>query len=178
MIYNSLILPHINYCLLAWGSNCHSVELLQKKTVRVVNFKSPVAHTEPILKNMNQLKLPDLYTCHLLKLYYKLYRNKLPPYFENFIPQYGAYHQNLRNNHIRLPAIRCEFEKNNSKYQMHFRLRELASPSNPPLYPNIDISDDILSQSLSCFAKYVKSKYISSYSVTCNVKDCYTCDNS
>ena len=49
-MYNSLILPHINYCLLAWGSNCHSVELLQKKAVRVVNFKSPVAHTEPILK--------------------------------------------------------------------------------------------------------------------------------
>ena len=61
---------------------------------------------------------------------------------------------------------------------MHFRLRELASPSNPPLYPNIDMSDDILSQSLSCFAKYVKSKYISSYYVTCNVKDCYACDNS
>ena len=147
-------------------------------SIRAVSNTSPVAHTEPILKNMNQLKLPDLYTFHLLRLYYKLYRNKLPPYFENFIPQYGAYHQNLRNNHIRLPAIRCEFEKNNSKYQMHFRLRELASPSNPPLYPNIDISDDILSQSLSCFAKYVKSKYISSYSVTCNVKDCYTCDNS
>ena len=35
---------------------------------------------------------------------------------------------------------------------MHFRLRELASPSNPPLYPNIDINDDILSQSLSCVA--------------------------
>ena len=68
--------------------------------------------------------------------------------------------------------------KQSLKYQMHFRLRELASPSNPPLYPNFDISDDILSQSLSCFAKYVKSKYISSYSVTCNVKDCYTCDNS
>ena len=106
------------------------------------------------------------------------HRYKLLPYFEKFIPQYGAYHQNLRNNHIRLPAIRCEFGKNNSKYQMHFRLRELASPSNPPLYPNIDISDDILSQSLSCFAKYVISKYISSYYVTCNVKDCYTCDNS
>ena len=127
---------------------------------------------------MNQLKLPDLYTFHLLKLYYKLYRNKLPPYFEKFISQYGAYHQNLRNNHIRLPAVRCEFEKYISKYQVHFILRELAFPSNPPLYPNIDISDDILSQSLSCFAKYVKSKYISSYYVTCDVKDCYTCDNS
>ena len=52
---NSLILPHINYSLLAWGSNCHSIELLQKKAVRVVNFKIPLAHTEPILKNMNQL---------------------------------------------------------------------------------------------------------------------------
>ena len=76
------------------------------------------------------------------------------------------------------PRLDVSLKKNNSKYQMHFRLRELASPSNPPLYPNIDISVDILSQSLSCFAKYVKSKYISLYYVTCNVKDCYTCDNS
>ena len=50
MIYNSFILPHMNYSLLAWGSNCHSIELLQKKAVRVVNFKPPVVlHTEPIL---------------------------------------------------------------------------------------------------------------------------------
>ena len=68
MIYNSLILPHINYSLSAWGPNWHSIELLQKKAVRFVNFKPPVAHTEPILKNMNQLKLPDMYTFHLLKL--------------------------------------------------------------------------------------------------------------
>ena len=112
MIYNSLILPHMNYSLLAWGSNCHSIELLQKKAVRVVNFEPPVAHTEPILKNMNQLKLPDMYTFYLIKLYYKLH-SKPPPYFENFIPHYCAYHQNLRNNHIRLPAIRCDFEKKN-----------------------------------------------------------------
>ena len=45
MIYNSLILPHMNYSLLARGANCHSIELLQKKAVRVINFKSPLAHT-------------------------------------------------------------------------------------------------------------------------------------
>ena len=95
--------------------------------------------TEPILLKKHESTQITRFTFHLLKLYYKLYRDKLPPYFENFIPQYGAYHQNLRNNHIRLPAIRCEFEKNNSKYQMHFRFRELASPSNPPLYPNIEL---------------------------------------
>ena len=55
----------------------------------IVHSNSPIAHTEPILKTMNQLKFSDMYTCHLLKLYYKLYRNRLPTYFENFIPEYG-----------------------------------------------------------------------------------------
>ena len=95
MIHNSLILPHFNYSLLTWGSKCHKIEILQKKAIRVVKFKSPIAHTEPILKKMNQLKLSDMYTCYLLKLYYKLYRNRLPPYFENFIPVYGDSRHNL-----------------------------------------------------------------------------------
>ena len=28
-IYNSLIMPHLNYVLLAWGTKCHKIELLQ-----------------------------------------------------------------------------------------------------------------------------------------------------
>ena len=138
MIYNSLILPHFNYSLLAWGCKCQNIETLQKKAIRIVHSKSPIAHTEPILKTMNQLKLSDMYTCHLLKLYYKLYRNRLPTYFENFIPEYGESSHNLRNRHIHLPDVRCEFGKVNAKYQMHLRLRELAIPPNPPIYPLID----------------------------------------
>ena len=177
MIYNSLILPHMNYSLLAWGANCHSIELLQKKAVRVINFKSPLAHTEPILKGMDQLKLPDMYTCHLIKLYYKLYRNKLPAYFEKFIPEYGESQHDLRHNNIRFPAIRCEYEKMNAKFQRHYRLREFANPSRPPLYPTVHIDMDTLSQSLTRFSKYIKSQFISSYSFHCTINDCYTCQN-
>ena len=119
MIYNSLILPHFNHSLLAWGSKCHKIEILQKRAIRVVKFKSPIAHTEPILKTLEQLKISDMYTCYLLKLYYKLYRNRLPPYFENCIPVYGESRHNLRNRCIHLPDIRCEFGKINAKYQMH-----------------------------------------------------------
>ena len=53
------------------------------------------------------------------------------------------------NRHIHLPDVRCEFGKVNAKYQMHLRLRELAIPPNPPIYPLIDINDDILSKSIS-----------------------------
>ena len=66
MIYNSLILPHFNYSLLAWGCKCQNIKILQKRAIRIVHFRSSIAHTEPILKTMNQLKLSDMYTCHLL----------------------------------------------------------------------------------------------------------------
>ena len=38
---------------------------------------------------------------------------------------------------------------------MHLRLKELAVPPNPPIYPLIDINDDILSKSLSYFSGYI-----------------------
>ena len=103
--------------------------MLQKKAISVINFKSLLAHTEPIIKGIDQLKLPDMYTCHLIKLYYMLYRNKLSTYFEKFIAEYGGSQHYLRYNNIRLPAIRCKYEKMNANYQMHYRLREFAYPS-------------------------------------------------
>ena len=106
MIYNSLILPHFNYSLLAWGCKCQNIEILQKRAIWIVHFRSSIAHTEPILKTMNQLKLSDMYTCHPLKLYYKLYRNRLPAYFKNFIPENGESNYNLRNRHIHLLDVR------------------------------------------------------------------------
>ena len=99
-------------------------------------------------------------------------------YFENFIPEYGESQNDLRHNNIRLPAIRCEYGKINAKYQMHYRLRELANPSCPPLYPIVHIDGDTLSQSLTRFSKYLKSQFISSYTFHCNINDCYACQFS
>ena len=56
-IYRTLILPHLNYSLLTWGNKCIKIELLQKKAVRLVNFISAIAHTEPLFKQMKQGKL-------------------------------------------------------------------------------------------------------------------------
>ena len=43
-IYKTLILPHLNYSLLTWGNKCSKIELLQKKAIRLVNFKTPITH--------------------------------------------------------------------------------------------------------------------------------------
>ena len=49
--YNSLIISHINYSLLAWGLKSHKIELLRKNAIRVLYSKSPIAHTEPVYKD-------------------------------------------------------------------------------------------------------------------------------
>ena len=63
----------MHYALSAQGTQCHKIELLQEKALRIVFSKSPIAHTEPLLKIMSQPKLSDLYIINLVKLYYKLY---------------------------------------------------------------------------------------------------------
>ena len=100
----------------------------------------------------------------------------LPVYFESFLPEYGDYRHNLRNDQIRLPLIRCEYGEMNVKYQMHLRLRELSTPSNPPKYPSITINDDTLSKSLSSFSRYMKDKFLSSYTIVCTTPGCYSCE--
>ena len=88
------------------------------------------------------------------------------------------YYYNLRNDLIRLPSIRCEFEEMNEKYQMHRTLRELASPRNSAQYPNIQINDDTLGTSYKAFSMYFKSEFVNFYRVVCNLANCYDCENS
>ena len=55
-IYNSLILPHINYCILSWGCNSNKIFILpKKKTIRAINSAGYNAHTEPLFKLHNLL---------------------------------------------------------------------------------------------------------------------------
>ncbi len=60
MIYNSLILSHINYCILAWDYKCERITKLQKRIVRILNISKYNAHTEPIFKTLRLLKVNDI----------------------------------------------------------------------------------------------------------------------
>ena len=91
-----------------------------------------------------------------MKLYYKLYGNWLPHYFERFLLEYGEFQNDLRNNSIRFPAIRCEYGKINAKHQMHLRLREFDNLVRLNLQPLVQSNDDMLSRSLRSFYRYLK----------------------
>ena len=87
-LYNALVLPHINYCLLSWGlgSAAESIFVHQKKAIRAISSASHNAHTEPLFKIYNILKLKDNFNYRLLPFYYNLRHNEVPHYIATFLP--------------------------------------------------------------------------------------------
>ena len=48
-LYNSLILPHLNYGIILWGKQLKRINKLQKWALRTIVNAKYNAHTEPIL---------------------------------------------------------------------------------------------------------------------------------
>ena len=111
-IYNALVLPHINYCLLSWGADSNTLFILQKKAVRAIAFARYNAHTEPYFKLYNLLKIEDIYKFHLLVLYHNISHLKTPQYLEFFFlsnTSQGNIHYAMRNPRLQLPVHFHEF---------------------------------------------------------------------
>ena len=80
-LYNTLILPYFNYCILVWGATINEGNphhLLQKKALRLISNSNYIAHTVPICKKLHLLKLTDMFSIAVWKFYYKLMNNQLP----------------------------------------------------------------------------------------------------
>ena len=79
-LYDSLIHSRMNYGILTWGFNTKYIFKLQKKCMRILTKSKYNAHTDPILKKLNILKIHDLFKLHLLKLYHNYKNNNLPSF--------------------------------------------------------------------------------------------------
>ena len=78
-------MAHINYGLLVWGVDTDIIFKLQKKAVRIITGTYYIAHSEPIFKSLELLKIYDIYKLNILKFYYKLTNYCLPEYFNNYL---------------------------------------------------------------------------------------------
>ena len=91
-LYNTLILPHLQYSILCWGHNASRINKLQKKAVRIVSHSKYNAHTDPLFKTMRLLKLNDIMKYFTVKFFYKLQHSKLPVYFETLFSTNAMVH--------------------------------------------------------------------------------------
>ncbi len=81
-LYCTLFHSHLTYGLSVWGKSndgyLSKLYLLQKKILRAITFSDYNAHTAPIFKNLNVLKMQDLFNYKTLSLMWDFDHDKLP----------------------------------------------------------------------------------------------------
>ena len=81
-LYYSLIYPHLNYCIVMWGSAAKTVllklVLLQKRAVRLIDNVYYLSHSDPIFKKYSILNINSLYKLSCLLFTYKIKNNHIP----------------------------------------------------------------------------------------------------
>ncbi len=63
LLYNSLIVPLITYCITAWGFHRSRINIIKQKAIRIITASSYISQTEPYVKQLNLLKVEDKLTC-------------------------------------------------------------------------------------------------------------------
>lgn len=168
-IYNTLILPHLTYCILIWGSSTKRLFKIQKKAVRIISNSAYLSHTDPLFKELEILKLNDLYTLNILKFLYKLKNDMLPPYFIHYsnLININPHRLNTRGRFaLRPPKINHEFAKSCLRY----KLIETINMTNAFLLQRI------ATHSISSYIIHCKKSLIANYFQQCNLVNCYICN--
>ena len=128
----------------------------------IITNSNYIAHTEPLLKELELLKITCMFTLSIWKFYYKLMTNQLPIYFaimKPVLPQVGTRHE-IRNPVYHLPDIRHAFAQQSLKYCLIKRLN----------------TDMVHNTSFKNYKMDIKHKMINNYNATCTIRNCYVCE--
>ena len=171
-LYKSLFIPHINYGSLLWGHVGESIDKIQKKAIRTITYSNYIAHSEPLLKSLNLLKVKDLFNLKILKFLFNLYHNKLPPYFNNYRLDLEKIETPyaLRPHPLPVPRVSHAYAEAGLVYQLVI------------MQNKITVSDNLISRrihdpnySLAGFNQLLINKMLDNYSYDCPLAICHTC---
>ena len=171
LLYNSLILSHLNYAILLWGFKNERLAKLHKKAIRIITLNRYNAHTDPIFKSLNILKLNDIFILNQLKFYHKLINNNLPKYFYQFqINENRLVHQHYTRTASCIHTLKVNhtFAKKCIRYNLPVIINNTKK----------NIKEKVYTHSLKGFSTYIKKICIDKYQSTCNERNCYVCTHN
>ena len=164
-MYDSMILPHLNYGITLWGFQSNRILRLQKRAVRVIHGAKYNAHTDPLFKKSTILKISDIFRLNCLKIFHKFLNEKVPAYI-NFMLQPVTHQYNTRNRR-RPPTIRVH--KSAAQKRIKIYLPRCLSNTHPM------IKDKLYTHSIAGFTQYFKRYTAAAYNSVCTIPHCYIC---
>ena len=155
VLYNSRVLPHINYSLLVWGHNPFRITKLQKKCLRIITFSKIFAYCDPIFKNLRLLKTKDIFKIKQLKFYYKYLKNNLPLYVQNLSIKANKHTHNTRNQDLYKCRIKHDFAKQSLLFSIPETINNCA----------INIKEKLTTHSIEGMSMYAKNFLLTFYNL-------------
>ena len=167
-MYQSLVNCHLQFCLLAWGYEYNRVYNLQKKAVRIMTASKYNAHTEPLFKQLNIMKLETSFSLQCLKFYHKFKGNFLPKYVSDiFTRKSGIHHYGTRRDQLHYFPFKKTGASKCVRHSVPNLLNEIASI----------VRSNLGALSLEGFSSFYKSFVINAYDPVCHVRNFYICHN-
>ena len=162
--YFTLIHSHLNYAVLTWGYKCNRLNKLQKRLIRVVTSSKYNAHTDPLFKITQILKLQDLLNLNALKFYYRYLHETLPSFFYCFgIATQGAHHSHDTRQRDQIRTHRSRTD--NCENRLRVYLPKLINSTR------LDLLQKITTHSIQGFSSGIKNNFLCKYDDSC----CYIC---
>ena len=172
ILYNSLFVPHMSYGILSWGyKNIQQLYKIQKKAVRIIERAKYNAHTDPIFKELNIIKIHDLVKLNELKLYYKFKHDMLPHYISNSIL---VHMPEIHDHNTRQSQL---LHRHRVKHTYATHCIRYAIPTNIVNTSNAILSK-IETHSIQGYTNYAKHVLINQYITTCTIPNCYICSSN
>ena len=88
-LYFSLVLPYLNYCIMAWGNSSQfhidKITTLQKRALRIMHNTHIRAHTDPLFLKSKILKFSDLFYFQTGQFMYKLKKTRTSPRLYKYV---------------------------------------------------------------------------------------------
>ena len=172
-LYNSLIASHLNYGILAWGIAAPRLEKLQKKAIRLITNSKYIAHTNPLFKRLQLLKIVDIFKLRVLKFYYNLYNGLLPVYFNVFLDIITREPLRvLRNPLIHQPVLRTKYAECNLLFQLINVINSLKNDPCDTILKKVHLR----THTYKGFAFNVTHVLLDAYDPICRLRVCYVCN--
>ena len=175
IIYNSLILPHLNYGILLCGHQAKQtkqIQVIQKRAVRILTGSKYNSHTAPLFKQTNLLKVNNICKLNEIKFYYKLVNKQQPQYFNSRHKTNSDIHSHntRRRNELHIPKTKHDFAKTYLRYRILQTINELPDTVTSKVYTH--------SVNGSRVTNYAKQYCIAAYKIECTIGNCYICQHT
>ena len=172
MIYNSLIMSHLSYCIVIWGNAKRTIldPLIkaQKRALRIVNNEHWLKHCDPLFASLDSLKLTDLYKVSSGKYVVKYLQKSLPPGLEDCFKEKAQTHSTrmtVDNRILTLQKTKDALVQRMPKYNIAHNWNN-----------NVPKSFKDLPE--ASFHSAYKSHFLQKYcEFNCNKDNCYSCES-